>query len=136
MARSTKRVTLPGPGQLRIDERRQYILSLIQSEGRVLVGELSRSLGTSELTVRKDLEYLQSQGLVQRTHGGALRIQPSALFDEKQKQHSREKQRIAVAAMVEEGQCVMLDSGTTTTAVGRALRSFAQLKSSTRIRIS
>lgn len=133
MARSAQRATLPDPGQLRIDERRQHILSLIQSEGRVLVGELSRSLGISELTVRKDLEYLQSKGLVQRTHGGALRIQSSALFDptlqEKQKQHSREKQRIAAAAaaMVEEGQCVMLDSGTTTTAVACALRSFAQL---------
>jgi DeoR family transcriptional regulator of aga operon len=133
MARSTKRVTLPEPGQLRIDERRRHILSLIQSEGRVLVGELSRNLGISELTVRKDLEYLHSKGLVQRTHGGALRIQSSALFDptlqEKQKQHSKEKQRIAAAAaaMVEEGQCVMLDSGTTTTAVAHALRSFAQL---------
>lgn len=128
-----KKSALPEPGQLLIDERRQHIVSLIQSEGRVLVGELSRSLGISQLTVRKDLEYLQGKGLVQRTHGGALRIQSSALFDptlqEKQKQHFREKQRIAAAAadMVEEGQCVMLDSGTTTTAVAHAFRRFSQL---------
>jgi DeoR family transcriptional regulator of aga operon len=120
-------------GQLLIDERRQHILALIQNHGRVLVGELSRSLGISQITIRKDLESLQSRGLVHRTHGGALRIQSSALFDpslqEKQKQHSLEKQRIALAAakMVEEGQCVMLDSGTTTAAIAHELRRFSQL---------
>ncbi|MFP5226432.1 MAG: transcriptional repressor AgaR [Acidobacteriota bacterium] len=132
MARKQE-VHAPEPGQLLIEERRQHILSLIQNEGRVLVGDLSRDLGISQITIRKDLEYLQSKGLVQRTHGGALRIRSSALFDpslqEKQKQHSQEKQRIAEAAakMVEEGQCVMLDSGTTTTAIARALRRFAHL---------
>ncbi len=132
MARITA-ITTPEPGQLLIDERRQHILSLIQNHGRVLVGELSRNLSISQITIRKDLEYLQSKGLVQRTHGGALRIQSSALFDpslqEKQKQHSQEKQRIAVAAskMVEEGDCVMLDSGTTTTAIAHELRKFSQL---------
>jgi DeoR family transcriptional regulator, aga operon transcriptional repressor len=121
------------PAQLLIDERRQHILSLVQNHGRVLVGELSRNLGISQITIRKDLEYLQAKGLVQRTHGGALRIQSSALFDptlqEKQKQHFQEKQRIAIAAarMVEEGQCVMLDSGTTTTAISHELRRFSQL---------
>jgi DeoR family transcriptional regulator, aga operon transcriptional repressor len=121
------------PGQLLIEERRQHILSLIQNDGRVLVGDLSRNLGISQITIRKDLEYLQSKGLVQRTHGGALRIQSSALFDpslqEKQKQHSQEKQRIAEAAakMVEDSQCVMLDSGTTTTAIAHELRRFSQL---------
>ncbi len=133
MARTQENSALPEQGQLLIDERRQHILSLIQSEGRVLVGELSRNLGISQITIRKDLEYLQFKGLVQRTHGGALRIQSSALFDptlqEKQKQHSREKLRIAAAAAatVEEGQCVMLDSGTTTTAVAHALKRFSQL---------
>jgi DeoR family transcriptional regulator, aga operon transcriptional repressor len=121
------------PPELLIDERRQHILSLVHSHGRVLVGELSRNLGISQITIRKDLEHLQSKGLVQRTHGGALRMQSSALFDptlqEKQKQHSHEKQRIAAAAakMVNEGQCVLLDSGTTTTAIGHELRRFSQL---------
>jgi len=121
------------PRELLIDERRQQILSLIQTQGRVLVGELSGSFGISQITIRKDLEYLQSKGLVQRSHGGALRIQSSALFDptlkEKQKQHSQEKLRIAAAAMkmVEEGQCVMLDSGTTTAAIAHELRRFSRL---------
>lgn len=133
MARAAENAASTEQGQLLTDERRQHILSVIQSEGRVLVGELSRNLGISQITIRKDLDHLQGKGLVKRTHGGALRIQSSALFDptlqEKQKQHAQEKQRIAAAAaeMVEEGQCVMLDSGTTTTAVAHALKRFSQL---------
>ncbi|MGA7523802.1 MAG: transcriptional repressor AgaR [Acidobacteriaceae bacterium] len=135
MARTPKKAAAQPneSSQMLIDERRRHILSLVQSQGRVLVGELSRALGISQITIRKDLEHLQSRGLVQRTHGGALRLQSGALFDpslqEKQKQHSQEKQRIAdqAARMVQEGQCVMLDSGTTTTAVAHALKRFSQL---------
>ena len=133
MARTPAKAAAEPNENMLIDERRRHILSLVHSQGRVLVGELSRTLGISQITIRKDLEHLQSRGLVQRTHGGALRLQSGALFDpslqEKQKQHSQEKQRIADAAarMVQEGQCVMLDSGTTTTAVAHALKRFAQL---------
>jgi DeoR family transcriptional regulator of aga operon len=116
-----------------IEERRQHILSVAQSEGRVRVRALSKSLGISQITIRKDLDYLQRKGLLQRSHGGALPVQPSALFDppiqEKEKSHHSEKDRIgqAAASMVQEGQCVMLDSGTTTTAVAGALKKFSQL---------
>lgn len=100
---SAKNSAFPELGQLLIDERRQHILSFIQSEGRVLVGELSRNLSISQLTVRKDLEYLQGKVLVQRTHGGALRIQSSALFDPTlQEKQPREKRRIAAAATSKE----------------------------------
>jgi DeoR family transcriptional regulator of aga operon len=116
-----------------IEERRQHILGLVQSHGRVLVNELSENLGISQITIRKDLDYLQSKGLVQRTHGGALPLSGGAMFDpslqEKMRRHSQEKLRIANAAarLVQEGQCVMLDSGTTTTGVAHALRRFSHL---------
>jgi DeoR family transcriptional regulator of aga operon len=55
-----------------VEERRQYIVALAQQHGRVLVKELSQSLGISGITIRKDLDYLQSRGALQRTHGGAL----------------------------------------------------------------
>ena len=119
--------------EMLIDERRQHILELIQRQGRVLVTDLSSELEISQITIRKDLDWLQSQGLIQRSHGGALRIPSSALADptlqEKQKQHFVEKQRIAAAAvkMVEEGQCVILDSGTTTTAIAQGLKRFNRL---------
>lgn len=115
------------------EERRQKILGLLQSDGRVIVGKLSKVFGVSQITIRKDLDSLQERGLVQRSHGGALPPTTSALFDpslqEKQKQHAPEKQRIAAAAaaMVKDGSCVMLDSGTTTAAIALALRKLSAL---------
>lgn len=115
------------------DERRQEILSIVQRDGRALVVELAQRFSTSTITIRKDLEFLQSRGLIQRTHGGALPVRSNNLTDpslqDKEKQHQREKLRIASAAvrMVKEGQCVILDSGSTTTAIARALRDFREL---------
>ena len=116
-----------------IEERRQHVLATILREGRALVSELSDSLGISRITIRKDLDHLEARGLIQRTHGGALTSQRGTSLDrsiqEKQQVHLAEKQRIAVAAagLVQDGQCVLLDSGTTTTAVARALRDLKRL---------
>lgn len=119
--------------EMLIDERRNHLLNLIQRDGRVLVAEISDALGISRITIRKDLDFLESKGLVLRTHGGALSPQGSTLLDrslqEKEQMQLKEKLRIAEAAasLVEEGQCVLLDSGTTTTAIARALRRFSHL---------
>jgi DeoR family transcriptional regulator, aga operon transcriptional repressor len=119
--------------QMLIEERRQHILSLAQQRGRVLVEDLSESLGISRITIRKDLDHLQRRGVLQRTHGGALLPQSGTMFDpslkEKEGLHLKEKQRIAVAAvnLIQEGQCVLLDSGTTTTAIAMALKKFSHL---------
>lgn len=116
-----------------IEERRQHILSLIQKKGRVLVDELSNDLDLSKITIRKDLDYLQSKDLLVRTHGGALPVQSGALSDpsiqEKEELHHEEKTRIAkaAAALVSEGQCIILDSGTTTTEIARTLTAFRHL---------
>ena len=115
------------------EERRRAILDIINREGRVVVKDLARRFSTSPVTIRSDLEILHSQGLVQRTHGGALPLQVGALLDpslrEKEKLHRVEKQQIAEAAvaLVKEGESVVLDSGTTTTALARALRKFSNL---------
>jgi len=115
------------------EERRRAILDILERDGRVLVVDLARHFRTSQVTVRKDLEILHAQGRVHRTHGGALPAQESALEDpslrEKEKLHRKEKLKIAEAAtrMVKEGQVVILDSGTTTTAIARALRAFVNL---------
>ena len=93
-----------------IEERRQHILALIQKNGRVLVDELSSSLDLSKITIRKDLDYLESKDLLVRTHGGALPLHAGALSDptlqEKKDLHHEEKKRIAkaAAAMVSEKQ--------------------------------
>jgi DeoR family transcriptional regulator, aga operon transcriptional repressor len=115
------------------EERRRLILEMLNRDGRVLVGALARHFHTSQVTVRKDLDILQAQGRIHRTHGGALPTRESALEDptlrEKEKLRRKEKAQIAAAAarMVREGQVVILDSGTTTTAIARALRKFENL---------
>jgi DeoR family transcriptional regulator, aga operon transcriptional repressor len=110
------------------EERRRGILELLQRERRVLVTNLAERFETSQVTIRKDLDVLHVRGLIQRTHGGALPAQEGALQDpslhEKERLHRKEKLRIAAAAtrLVSEGQVVILDSGTTTTEIARALR--------------
>ncbi|MGD1023087.1 MAG: transcriptional repressor AgaR [Candidatus Sulfotelmatobacter sp.] len=111
-----------------IEERRRAILEALRRDGRVLVADLARHFRTSQVTIRKDLEILHSSGKIHRTHGGALPSRDGALEDptlrEKEKLHRKEKLQIATVAaqMVKEGQVVILDSGTTTTAIARALR--------------
>ena len=115
------------------EERQRAILELLQRDGRVLVIDLARHFRTSQVTIRKDLEILHVKGRVHRTHGGALPARDGALEDptlrEKEKLHRKEKLQIAAAAarMVTEGQVVILDSGTTTTAIARALRNLQHL---------
>jgi len=121
------------PHTLLNEERRRSILELMRRDGRVLVKDLARHFRISQITIRKDLEVLHTQGVIQRTHGGALPLEAGALLDptlrEKEKLHRKEKARIAEAAalMVEEGQSILLDSGTTTTAIARALKDMARL---------
>jgi DeoR family transcriptional regulator, aga operon transcriptional repressor len=115
------------------EERRRAIVELLQKDGRVLVGDLATRFRTSLITIRKDLEYLHHQGQLERTHGGALPVRTGALMDsslqQKERQHRREKMHIAAAAarMVGKGQVIILDSGTTTTAIARACRQMKSL---------
>lgn len=115
------------------EERRRVILELLQRERRVLVADLAQRLHTSQVSIRKDLEVLHLRGLIQRTHGGALPMRDGALEDpslrEKEPLNRKEKLHIAAAAakLVSEGQVVILDSGTTTTEIARALRNLRNL---------
>jgi DeoR family transcriptional regulator, aga operon transcriptional repressor len=115
------------------EERRRAIVEMLQQEGRVLVRDLSKRFHTSLITIRKDLEFLHHQGQLERTHGGALPVKTGALMDsslqEKERHHHKEKLRIAAAAvqMIAKGQVIILDSGTTTTALARACRHLKNL---------
>jgi len=115
------------------EERRRETLELLRIEGRVLVRELAKRFRTSLITIRKDLESLHHQGLIERTHGGALPVRTGALQDqslqEKVRLHRLEKARIANAAvrMIRPGQVIILDSGTTTTAIARGCRQIRNL---------
>jgi DeoR family transcriptional regulator of aga operon len=115
------------------EERRRAILEMLHHDGRVLVVELAEQFQTSQVTIRKDLDILHLRGLIHRTHGGALPARHGVLEDptlrEKEKLQRQEKLSIAAAAarLVVEGQVIILDSGTTTTEIARALRNFKNL---------
>src|SRR6516225_416867 len=112
------------------EERRRAIVDFVNQNGRALVRDLAHKYSSSEITIRRDLELLHDRCLIYRTHGGALPVRASADSDrdltQREMQHPREKLKIAAAAaaMVTEGQSVILDSGSTTTAIARALRGF------------
>src|ERR1700761_4421060 len=116
---------------LLVEERRRRICEFLRAEGRVTVEALATRFGTSQVTVRADLSALEAAGALIRTHGGALlREEEDEPLDVKQLQHHAEKVRIAQAAvaMIRDGETIILDSGTTTAEIARALRK-AELKS-------
>jgi DeoR family transcriptional regulator, aga operon transcriptional repressor len=92
----------------------------------VRVDDLSAALRVSPVTIRRDLEHLQRIGLLERTHGGAMRTRafgPEPLYRDKRARCAAEKERIArvAAGLVCTGQTVLLNGGTTTLAVAHAI---------------
>lgn len=107
------------------DERRQLILKIAEESGFVSLQRLMTEVGASESTIRRDLEYLDNQGQLHRTRGGAAYAGESLTdFDARRQQASIPKQRIAqrTAELITEGETVLLDGGTTTLEVARHLR--------------
>ncbi|WP_223691641.1 DeoR/GlpR family DNA-binding transcription regulator [Leifsonia poae] len=112
--------------------RRERMLDLIGRHGFVRVGDLSEAFQVSDVTVRSDLDQLDQQQSIRRVHGGAVLRgvgirEPS--FEESLESSADEKRRIAqaAAAVVESGTSLILDVGTTTTAIARALVERADL---------
>ncbi len=108
------------------EERRREIVAVLKREGRCLVGDLSRRLDVSEVTIRQDLDVLESEGVLRRTHGGAILVAKIGLerpFQIEETSHKSEKERIGAAAveLVASGDTLILDVGTTVTAAARAL---------------
>jgi DeoR/GlpR family transcriptional regulator of sugar metabolism len=113
-------------------ERRDRILDHLRTSGSAMVGDLAADLVMSEMTIRRDLKALESEGLVRRIHGGALLIPSRAYeptFREKARQFIDEKRRIgaAAAALVESGDTIILGPGTTTIEVARHLTGLRNL---------
>jgi DeoR/GlpR family transcriptional regulator of sugar metabolism len=108
-------------------KRRKVIINFLAEHGFVSVAELCQLISVSEMTIRRDLADMEKQGLVQRTRGGAT-ITESAFFQisfkAKLTQFVEEKGRIgqAAAAMVRDGDVVILDSGSTTLQVAKHLK--------------
>ena len=105
-------------------ERRARIVDLVKERRAVRVSALSEDLGVSGMTIRRDLERLEVEGVLVRTHGGAVlkrHMTEETLYVERESASAEEKRRIAAAAaaLIEPGETVFLSSGTTAAQVIR-----------------
>lgn len=104
---------------MKIDERRQKILSILNRDGQVKVNQLSRDLGTSVVTIRSDLAALERDGYLERTSGGAVQTVNNFYhldFRFRTQQNLQPKKEIAagVSSLVHDGETLFINSGTTT----------------------
>ena len=111
--------------------RTSFILRELRQAGNVSVEVLRDKLEVSLATIRRDLQELEDRGLLRRTHGGAISIEPlfyeafrhDRSFQDQVGSFAEEKRRIALAAaeLITPGDTIALTAGTTTTEVVRSL---------------
>jgi DeoR/GlpR family transcriptional regulator of sugar metabolism len=113
-------------------QRRERIQAYLTTHNIVSSADLCALLDVSEATVRRDLEWLENEGILERTHGGAMlsqRVQLELQYVQRVQSRAEEKRQIGMlaASMIEDGDIVFINSGTTTTQVIRHIRSSADV---------
>ncbi len=115
------------------NQRRDKILDMIREDGQAKVADLSRIFKVTEVTIRQDLERLEEEGLIRREHGGAILNQTRDDIGELQlvnQQNMEAKRAIAAEAvkLIDNGDTIILDSGSTTTEIAKLLGGFHNLQ--------
>ena len=115
-----------GESDIPVEVRRNQMLGLVKAKEFVRVVDLSERFGVSEVTVRGDLDALADRGHIRRIRGGAVantNARSERPFEETQSTHAAEKHLIAsvAAGLVSSGETLILDVGTTTTAIAHEL---------------
>lgn len=111
---------------MQAQERQQQILQLLEARGNVSISDLSTRFSVSDMTIRRDLAQLEEDGLLRRTHGGATRTVSGSFeppFALRARTNLEAKKAIAaeVARQIVDGQTLVLDGGSTGTAIAEAL---------------
>jgi DeoR/GlpR family transcriptional regulator of sugar metabolism len=109
-----------------VEERRQKVLELVSRKGFISLTDLAQAIQASESTLRRDLDHLHKQGVLKRTHGGAMFTgdgSPLPALEERSASQLEEKRLAAraAAARIHDGDAILLDGGTTTLEVARLL---------------
>jgi len=113
--------------------RKAQLAAYVADTGQVTVGELAERFGVSIDTVRRDLDQLSADGVLVRTYGGAVSLstisRTDRAVDQRLTLQEQEKEKIAglAAALVQDGSTIMINGGTTTLALARALRQHRDL---------
>lgn len=113
-------------------ERQQEIIKLVTAQGKASVKDLAERFAVSEVTIRSDLTFLNSRNLLVRSRGGAVvnsQLSRELSLKEKHEKHHGLKRKLgqAVAALVNDEERIILDSGTTTEEVAIGLRDHRNL---------
>ena len=100
------------------EERREYILNIINRAGSISAIDVAKTLKVSETTIRRDLNRLALKGLARRTHGGAIKmvsVGQEMKFDVQKEKNIDEKKRIALAAcsLIGDEEVILIEAGTT-----------------------
>jgi DeoR family transcriptional regulator, fructose operon transcriptional repressor len=114
------------------EARRIQIIDILSQTGNgvIAVGELAQQLGVSEMTIRRDLDWLEQRAILTRVHGGAMAFQKDLLqrseekpFDDRLNESNAQKKAIgwAAAQLVKDGDRIILDAGTTMQQLARNL---------------
>lgn len=110
---------------IKLTRRQSQIIEAAVSGGNVRIGELANLMGVSRETIRRDIRPLVQSGVLVKHHGAISQpaIGGEAPFERRMRENAREKTAIArhVAAMIADGESVMLDTGTTTSLLAREL---------------
>ena len=105
-------------------ERRDFLLSRLQADGKLVAKDLAVELGVTEDNIRRDLREMAAAGLCQRVYGGALPVSP-AIADYAARtgvaRSSKDRVAAAAVALIRPGSTVLLDGGTTALAITAAL---------------
>lgn len=105
-------------------ERKAHLMARLAADGRLVAKDIAAELAVSDDTIRRDLRELAAAGALQRVHGGALPASPAvADFADRQNVSVEGKAALArcAAALIEPGQLVFFDGGTTNLQLARAL---------------
>ncbi|MGM0874523.1 MAG: DeoR/GlpR family DNA-binding transcription regulator [Bacillota bacterium] len=113
-------------GKMFAPERRKRIMDMLNEHQRVTIKDLSTEINVSEATLRTDLTKLEEDGLLKRTHGGAMlndHIDSENSFSTRERKNKDEKTAIAKKAieLISNGQCIMLDASSTALELARIL---------------
>lgn len=109
------------------EQRHAELLRMVEAREVIKTSEIATELGVSEMTVRRDLDALTELGLVRRVRGGAMpaagRHRAEPPFEQSRRDRAAEKERVGIAAarLVQPGDTVILDVGTTTLQLARHL---------------
>lgn len=114
-----------------MEERRNIILQQLAGQGRVRIAELSRQFGCSEVTVRNDIKAMSEEGLLKRTHGGAVRIEqePVRKYEaESLYRFTERKKRIAACAyeFIEDRDTIIIDDASSSFYLGQYIKTHSE----------